>query len=128
MRSFPKKIHVTFDNFTVFRDNTQQWMDPDEHSALPELMETDADLWDNYLRARAAHEAACAAILYRLRYPDGTPQGEVQRQQAVFEQIYAAYCDWTNGKELPDNPEQREEIHTHYMEKIHAIMRKEVGR
>ena len=55
-----RKVHVTFDNFAYLRDDTVSWMEPDELAALPVLLAD--ELWENYHRARIAHQAAVDAI------------------------------------------------------------------
>ena len=89
-----RKVHVTFDNFAYLRDDTVSWMEPDELAALPVLLAD--ELWENYHRARIAHQAAVDAILHALKYPDGSADSEVCRQQEVFDELYGLYCDWTN--------------------------------
>lgn len=119
MSDKPLKIYITFDNFTHLSDDAEKWMEPEEYAALPTLHPNLKDIWENYKAARAAHNAACSAVLFHLRYPAGAPQSEVERQQQVFEKIYSAYCDWSNSKELED-PD------THYMEKIRELIRPEL--
>jgi hypothetical protein len=122
---FPKKVHVTFDNFTYLSDRTKDWMEPEEHDALPELHPCHAPLWENYKRARAAHEAACLAVQFALTYPDGSAQKEVERQRTVFEELYAEYCAWTNSDANATSDENAQTDTHKIMARIGAVLNKE---
>lgn len=120
----PRKIHISFDNFTTLHENTSRWMTPEQLAALPELSDHDEDLWQNYLRAEAAHKAACLAVQYRLRYPTG-PVVEVERMGMVIDELWEAYCDWTNIDRIGTSDEDVNTKTQEIMEKIRALLEKE---
>lgn len=123
-----RKLHISFDNFTIFQENTDRWMTPEEFEALPVLDDQHEELWQNYLRAKAAHSASCYAIQHVLQFPEGSPEKEVERQNQVFDKLWMLYCNSTNYDREQMTGDQAADLYKEIFTKMAELLEKEKER